>query len=83
MNIKPLNPNDAKAFDAMSEESKAVIFYALKSLSNDVIRNSIAMKNISKLTNELTEYYCKIYVHAQSLQMALQTNQQHLTLACL
>ena len=83
MNIKPLHRNDAKALDALSIESKAVILFALKSLRNDVVRNTNAMSEANTITIELFEYYCKTYVHAQSLEMVLNTNQQPLTLSIL
>ena len=83
MNIKPLNPNDAKALDSMSEESKAVIYYALKGLTAHSLRNIAAMRESKMLSNELFEYYFKIYKHTESLEMLLHTNQQPLTLACL
>ncbi len=81
MKLQPLQPKDANALDSMTPETQAVLYFALKALRNEVIRTSTALMQHKKMTPELLEYYTKIELHTQSLQMVLDANTQTHTLA--
>lgn len=72
---------DIQALEALSPNTQAVIYHALKSLSNDVDRQVGVMKMNRNLTAEMEIYYIKIAHHSQTLEMAFHTFSQCHTLA--
>lgn len=76
MPYKQLSPQDAAALQAMTPETQAVIYYALKSLRHNVTSNVFSLVQNKKMSAELMEYYSKIELHSQSLTMVLDAQTQ-------